>query len=163
FVTSLQLEPLYLQQLSWDQELEKLANPLCPGEIGDLPLYTRRLQAVHAKNKQLKQTEKGLRGGKGGPDPEGLEVLSSLRAQMKSMLDEAYAMPCHGCPVQKPCSKQTERIRHLESRKRDLAKRIERETTRYWKTFESLANILRMEGYLQGNSPTRLGETAAAI
>ncbi len=163
FVTNQQLEPLFVQQLSWEQELERLSHPLCPGELGDLPLYGKRLQAVHAKNKQLKQTEKGVRGGKGGGEEEAQAVLLKLRAEMKDMLNEAYAMPCHGCPVQKPCSKQTERIRHLESRKRDLSKRIERETTRYWRTFEALANILRLEGYLQGNTPTKLGEAAAAI
>jgi superfamily II RNA helicase len=157
FVINRQLEPLHLQSLSWDQELERLSHPLCPGELGDLPLYSRRLQAVHAKNKQLKQTEKGLRG------KAGADALGELRAQMKSMLEEAYSMPCHGCPVQKPCSKQTERIRHLESKKRDLTKRIERETMRYWRTFEALANILRIEGYLQGHTPTALGLTAAAI
>lgn len=163
FVINQQLEPLFVQQLSWEQELERLSHPLCPAEIGDLPLYGKRLQAVHAKNKQLKQTEKGLQRAKGGVEDEAQSVLLTLRAEMKAMLSEAYDMPCHGCPVQKPCSKQTERVRHLESRKRDLAKRIEKETTRYWRTFESLGNILRLEGYLQGNTPTKLGEAAAAI
>jgi len=165
FLVSQQLEPLFVQKMSWEHELERLSHPLCPGEIGDLPLYSRRLEAVRTKGKQLKMIEKGLRpeGGSSQAARPGLAAMQALRQEMKAALDEAYAMPCHGCPVQKPCSKQTERLRHLEVRTRELSKRIERETARYWCTFEALSNILRLEGYLDGNTPTALGRTAAAI
>jgi len=165
FMINQQLEPLYLQQMNNDRELERLAHPLCPGEIGDLPLYARRLDAVHAKNKQLKQIEKGLRAGdgSGARSADGAAAVSAIREQLKGMLDEAYSMPCHGCPVQKPCSKQTERVRHLQGRQKEISKRLERETTWYWRTFQALANILRLEGYLEANTPTARGQTAAAI
>ncbi len=165
FVLSRCLEPLFIEQSLYEQNIKKLTQPLCPGEIGDLNQYTRRLAAVHAQNKQLKQMEKGLRAGgkESAGDPVAVEAVNNLRAQMKSALDMAYSMPCHGCPVQKPCSKQTERIKQQESRNRDLSKRLEKEMTRYWRTFEALANILRLEGYLQGSTPSALGHTAAAI
>jgi superfamily II RNA helicase len=72
-------------------------------------------------------------------------------------------MPCHGCPVQKPCSKQTERVKQLEKRIKEFDRRIFKETTKYWRTFEALANILRLKGYLDGNRPTALGRMATGI
>lgn len=163
FVLNQRLQPLFDDQELSARELERLSKPLCPGEIGDLPLYAKKLDAVHSANKQMKQIEKGLRGGHGKRDSGADEAIAALKNQMKQMLAEAYAMPCHGCPVQKPCSKQTERVKHLETRQRDATKRIEREKTRYWRTFTALADILRLQGYLQGNTPTKRGETAAAI
>lgn len=165
FLVNQQLEPMYMQKLAWEQELEHLSHPLCPGEIGDLPLYTRRLEAVRTSHKQMKHTERGLGGKRSQAKEEasGEVILTELRDQTKEMLAEAYAMPCHGCPVQKPCSKQNERVKHLTSRLKDLDKRIHKENNRYWTTFESLCDILRMQGYLSGNSPTKLGIMAAGI
>jgi hypothetical protein len=37
-------------------------------------------------------------------------------------------MPCHGCPVQKPCSKQTERVAQLEKRTKEFDRRIGRDS-----------------------------------
>jgi superfamily II RNA helicase len=79
------------------------------------------------------------------------------------MLSEAYAMACHGCPVQKPCSKQTERVRQLEKRIKEFDRRISKETTKYWRTFEALSNILRIKGYLDANKPTALGRMTTGI
>ncbi len=163
FRVSQELEPLHLQQMSWEAELERLAHPLCPGEIGDLPLYSKRLEAVRNKHKQLKLMEKGLRGGKTGRDAGGVEAVTALRMEMKEILDKAYAMPCHGCPVQKPCSKQSDRIRHLRGRVADVGKRIHKESGRYWRTFEALSDILRLQGHLNGNVPTALGRMAAGV
>ncbi len=163
FLVNHQLEPLYMQKLAWEQELERLSKPLCPGELGDLPLYTRRLDGVRAKHKQLQQTARGLRAGKEQGQQVAEAALGPIRQQIKDMLAEAYGMPCHGCPVQRPCSKQTDRIRHLDARVKDLNKRITKESRRYWRTFEALTDILRMEGYLDGNTPTHLGKMAAGI
>jgi superfamily II RNA helicase len=160
FLVNRELEPLELQKLQYEQELERLANPLCPDRPGDLPLYSRRLEAVRAKHKQMQLTMKGLKGN----DPSVVhEALEPVRHEIKEMLQVAYEMPCHGCAVQKPCNKQTDRIKHLESRLKDLNKRIAKESARYWTTFQALANILRLEGYLDGNSPSALGQTAAGI
>jgi superfamily II RNA helicase len=168
FLLNEQIEPLHLQKIAWQQELEKLSHPLCPTEIGDLPLYLRRLDQARAKQKQMRSMDKGMHK-RTEPhlvqkDEEALLVaLEAVRQDMKDVLAEAYRMPCHGCPVQKPCSKQSDRVRHLQTRIKDVDKKISRESTKYWHTFESLANVLRLEGYLQGDTPTALGRTASAI
>ncbi len=138
-----------------------LASPLCPKEPGDLPLYARRLDAIRAKHKQLKQMERGLKNNT--KDPDAHTALASMHDSINSNLLEAYAMPCHGCPVQKPCSKQTERVNQLQKRVKEFDRRIAKETNKYWRTFEALGNILRIKGYLDGNSPSKLGKMAATI
>lgn len=184
FVTNQQLEPMFIQRMQLEAELDKLKEPLCPGEVGDLGLYAKRLEAIRAKHKQLKQMEKGLNGGSNrvphgrrarskrkAPDTPPLahddsqikDAMATMKEEISGLLDQAYAMPCHGCPVQKPCSKQTGRHDQLTRRLKDLDRRIERETGKYWRTFQSLADVLRLFGYLEGNAPTRLGRMAACI
>ncbi|MGH9552800.1 MAG: hypothetical protein ACRD3W_25700, partial [Terriglobales bacterium] len=161
FMINQQLEPLHEQKMGWERELERLQNPLCPGELGDLPLYARRLDTIRSKHKQLKQMERGLKGH--GRTQEGEQALGGVHQDIDSLLGEAYAMPCHGCPVQKACSKQTERVAQLQKRIKEFDRRILKETTKYWRTFEALANILRLKGYLNGSSPSELGKMAASI
>ncbi len=206
FKTNHVLEPLFVERMDAEVELSDLVKPLCPGEIGDLNLYAKRLGAIRAKHKQLKHMEKGLRSSKkrsatksgadrrdtksgaglgtrfgadaarqaaalSGADVEppedawsdGEQALANMRSDISNLLGEAYSMPCHGCPVQKPCSKQTSRISQLEKKIKDLSRRIDRETGKYWRTFEALADILKMQGYLDADVPTRLGRTAACI
>lgn len=162
FLINLKLEPLYEQNMTWQKELDKLSKPLCPGEIGDLPLYSKRLEAIKVKHKELKQMERGLKVGS-NLEREAIVALDTVRTGINTMLTEAYSMPCHGCPVQKPCSKQTERINQLTRRIAEFNRRIQKETTKHWRTFEALANILRTLGYLDGNTPTKLGRMAAGI
>lgn len=162
FLVNQQLEPLFEQKMSWETELERLQSPLCPTEIGDLPLYAQRLEMIRSKHKQLKNMERGFKGGS-KQDPTANEALDAVHSQINSLLGEAYGMPCHGCPVQKPCSKQTDRVKQLEKRIKEFDRRIYKETTKYWRTFEALANILRLKGYLDGNRPTALGRMATGI
>ena len=163
FLINHQLEQLFAQKLDWESELPRLRAPLCPADPGDLSLYAKRLENVRSRHKQLKQMEKGLKGTAAKNRQEAIDALADMKIGIQSLVKEAYAMPCHGCPVQKQCSKQTERVASLEKRIKDLDKRVARETTYYWRTFEALANILRMEGYLDGNRPTALGRTASGI
>jgi superfamily II RNA helicase len=149
--------------MGWERELERLKSPLCPDVIGNLPLYAKRLEAIRAKHKQLKIMERSLKSGKNKADADGEEALTTVRNEISELLSEAYAMPCHGCPVQKPCSKQTERERQLEKRIKEFDRRIQKETTRYWRTFVALADILRLKGYLDGDKPTKFGQMAASI
>jgi superfamily II RNA helicase len=174
FKTNHELEPLFEVKMKLEHELQDLQGPLCPGELGDLGLYAKRLGAIRHKHKQLKYMEKGLRPQKklvsakpGTPEinetPEGEAALNAQRDEISVLLREAYAMPCHGCPVQKPCSKQTSRIEHLERRIKEINRRLEKETGKYWRTFESLTHILRLQGYLDGDKPSKLGHMAACI
>lgn len=181
FLTNKMLEPLYVKQMQSQAELKRLEDPLCPDEIGDLELYSKRLGSVRTRHKQLKQLEKSLkpknrphhgrsaRSKKKNTQTETVDnsqvltAIEDLKKEIAASLDEAYAMPCHGCPVQKPCSKQTSRIAQLTKRTKDLNRRIQRETGKYWQTFQSLADILRLKGYLNGNTPTQIGRMAASI
>ncbi len=158
FLVSDQFKPLYQEKLSMEAELKRLSHPLCPGELGDLNQYSNYLEAVRSQHKQLKQMEKGVRG-----DRTAIQETEFLKNKIKEFLDKAYAMPCHGCPVQKPCSNQTDRIHHLKARLKEINRRLEYETTKNWRTFEALSNILRAQGYLDGNVPTELGCMAAGI
>jgi superfamily II RNA helicase len=183
YVINEALEPWFLQKMAWEQELDRLAEPLCPGELGDLPLYTKKMEAVSAKQKQLKAIERGLSGTKGGAghgNPAGKKqgvydkdvtgksdsgdgTVALMVNQIEELAAQAHGMPCHGCPVKKPCGKQADRIASLTAKVKELDRRIERETTRNWRTFEALCNILRLSGYLMGDTPTKLGQMAAAI
>jgi superfamily II RNA helicase len=159
-----QLEPWFLQKMAWEQELAKLSGPLCPDEIGDLKLYQRRMDLHQAKSRQLRQLERGLAGARQSGDTEyGAEAVQGLRSEAQKFQKEAHGMPCHGCPVQKPCSKQDERVKVLESKLKEMNRRITREVNRNWRTFEALCNILRVQGYLNGETPTQLGQLCASI
>lgn len=162
FLLQQQLDPLFLQKMVWERELEKLKNPLCPGELGDLPQYNRYLEAAAAKQKQIKHMERSLaqHGDTGGS---GAEAVDALRVESAEFTQKAHDMPCHGCPEQKPCSKQSDRIKVLENRIREMTRRIGKEHGKYFREFESLSNILRLQGYLDGGTPTKLGEMTAAL
>jgi superfamily II RNA helicase len=154
-----ELEPWFLQKMVWEQELERLSKPLCPAEPGDLPLYRKRQEAHRVKEKQYKQMERGLKPGGEGTD----DALNAMRGEVRQSLAEAQQMPCHNCPEQKPCGSADERTKHLQNKLKDLNRRISRGVGRNWALFEALANILRVQGYLDGDTPTKLGEMAAAI
>ncbi|MDR3614607.1 MAG: DEAD/DEAH box helicase [Candidatus Obscuribacterales bacterium] len=159
FLVNTQLEPLYEQNMVWQNELDRLQSPLCPTLPGDLPLYVKRLEAIRFKHKQLRQMERGLKHN----EPEAQSALQVVHAEINDTLNVAYAMPCHGCPEQKPCSKQSERVKQLEKRIKEFDRRIEKETTKYWRTFVALTDILRLKGYLDADKPTALGRTATGI
>lgn len=160
FTVSHELNPLYEQKMLIEGELERLAKPLCPTEIGDLGLYKRSMDAYNTKTRQVKLTKRGLSGADVA-DAEG--VLLALQTEAREFLDKAQSMPCYNCPVQKPCAKQGDRIKTLTHRLKDTDKRINRESGKYWRTFESMANILRLQGYVNGETVTDLGKMAAAI
>jgi superfamily II RNA helicase len=162
FLINQVVAPLYEQRLEYEGEIERLSKPLCPAELGDLALYRKRLDGVHALQKQYKHAEKGLKTHDASEE-EVNESLHGARQQIKDLLKQANDMPCHGCPEQKPCSKQTDRLRSLKSKVNNMTKRIDHETSKYWKTFQSLCDILRLTGYLDGYKPTKLGKMAAGI
>lgn len=162
FLMHKQLDPLFLQKMVWERELEKLSNPLCPGERGDLPQYNRYLEAASAKQKQLKNFERSL-AQHGDTTGSASQAIDDLKTEAQNFQQQAHAMPCHGCPEQKPCSKQSDRVRVLEGRIKEMTRRINREHGKYWREFEALSNILRLQGYLDANTPTKLGEMTAAL
>ncbi|MBY0358913.1 MAG: DEAD/DEAH box helicase [Candidatus Obscuribacterales bacterium] len=154
------LEPLYEKKMSIERELDKLSRPLCPGELGDLSLFKRHMDAYNAKSKQLKLTRRGLQGVDGATAEAS---LAPLEAEAQSFLVQAQAMPCHNCPEKNPCAKQADRLKTLNNRLKETDRLLSREGGKYWRTFDRLANILRLQGYLNGGTVTELGKMAAAI
>lgn len=162
FLLQQQLDPLFLQKMVWERELDKLSKPLCPGELGDLPQYTRYQEALSTKQKQIKNIERSL-AQYGDTDRGGADAVAALKAEAQEFQEKAHAMPCHHCPEQKPCSKQSDRVRSLENRVKEMNRRIGKESGKYWREFESLSNILRLQGYLDADTPTKLGMMTAAL
>ncbi len=160
FVINRELEPLYEQKMALEAERNKLSSPLCPGEIGDLPKYKQLSEEQNTKSRQIKLIR---RGSQGGPDVAVECAVAALQIEINSVADKAQAMPCHKCPEQKPCGKQGDRIRTLTNRLKETNRRITAETIKYWHTFESLSNILRMQGYLNADTVTDLGRMAGSI
>ena len=165
FVLSIEMEPVFEQKMSFENELAALSKPLCPDEIGDLNSYKRKMDIHAAKLKQSKLMKRNYSPGRHRADEEKelFAAVASLESEMKQVLDEAKKMPCHNCPVQKPCAKQTDRIRTLNNKLKEANRIIAVETGKYWRTFESLANILRLQGYLNADTVTDLGKMTAAI
>lgn len=164
FVINHELDPLFEQKMALEDELSRLSKPLCPDRIGDLSLYKKCMDAHDTRLKQIKLIKRGVAGGRlPNDDKELVSTVLTLEKEMDGLLAEAREMPCHGCPVQKPCSKQNDRIRTLTNRLKESNRVIGKETGKYWRTFENLANILRMQGYINANTVTDLGKMAAAI
>lgn len=160
FVINRELEPLFEQKMAIEAELNHLSKPLCPGELGDLAAYKRLGEAQNAKSKQIKL----IRRGAAGPGDSGVEsAVASLEMEINDIARRSQAMPCYKCPVQKPCGKQSDRVRTLTNRLKETNRRITEETIKYWHTFESLSNILRLQGYLNADTVTDLGRMAASI
>ncbi|MBX9689492.1 MAG: hypothetical protein K2X27_22470, partial [Candidatus Obscuribacterales bacterium] len=164
FVISHELEGIFEQKMAVEDELGRLSKPLCPGELGDLQVYRRKMDVHLAKLRQVKSMKRGFSSGKRPEEERELfAAVAKLEADMAVILEDAKKSPCHGCPVQKPCSKQGDRLRTLNNRLKESTRVINRESGKYWRTFDSLANILRMQGYINADTVTDLGKMAGAI
>lgn len=159
-----QLEPWYLQKMAWETELASLSKPLCPKELGNLSTY-RKLQEKHQnKLRQLRSLQRGSKPAvKAHLQPEIQETAETITHELNEALHEAESMPCFNCPVINPCGKQQDRIRFLENKLKELNRKLDKQASRYWKTFDALSNILRLEGYLNGDTVTDIGKFAAAL
>lgn len=160
FVINRELEPLYEQKMLIEAELDKLSKPLCPGEIGDLGDYRRLYETQNVKNKQIRNIRRGMQGE---PERAVEAAVAALTDEVNAINSQAQASPCHRCPVQKPCAKQSDRVKTLTNRLKETNRRITAETIKYWHTFDNLSNILRLQGYLNADSVTDLGKMAASI
>ncbi len=142
------------------KEAEKLNNdildlqhPLCPGEIGDLNHY-------HAMQNKLDETRKLKKLYEKNLDP----AVDELEAHLEILTMEAKNYPCNGCPKQKPCSKQMDKIKRYRKQLKDLEYDIERRKSQLWIEFEAVINLLRDENYLDQNyKATEWGRTCAAL
>jgi superfamily II RNA helicase len=65
--------------------------------------------------------------------------------------------------MQKAPGRQEKQIVKTAERLKFLERHIQRESNKYWQSFEALAGILSLSGYLDANRPTKLGHLAQGI
>jgi len=140
--------------LAMDREIARRSERMCPDEPGDLRRYKSLYEQLRASRKQAKGMRRG--GASGG-------AVDALTERAASLLNEARALPCHGCPVQEPCGRQDDDVRRLQNQRAEMARRVRRITTPYRDQFESLSWVLEDAGYLEESVPTAAGRMAAAL
>lgn len=164
-----------------DEQIQRLSGPLCPDEIGDLPRYHKLYDQIRSLRKQTRAMQRGVDAGAQPPDRPGrtrrrqaamservrtlgLEAtIGGQRERAAALLEEVKAMPCHGCPVQDPCGRQGDDLRHVQNRRADLVRHMRRAGTPYQQQFEDLSAVLSDAGYVQNDVPTAAGRMAAAL
>ncbi len=136
-----------------EKQIEELKHPLCPGEIGDLNHYAD-MQVKLDETRRLKKTmEKNLDSN-----------IDEIEATLEILTMEAKSYPCNGCPKQKPCSKQMDKIRRYRKQAKELEARMVNIKEDLWNNFSCVVELLKEEKYLDANyHATELGKTCAAL
>lgn len=148
-----ELLPLKREIKDLENKVIDLQSPLCPGEIGDLNQYKKLQDKIDDARRQKKKLEKNL-------DP----AAEEMEDMIKILTEEAQNYPCNGCPKQKPCSKQQEKIKRYRRKSKDLEHDIKSKEEQYWIQFENIVNLLKEKKYLdENNKPTDLGRTCASL
>lgn len=136
-----------------EDQIMDLQHPLCPGEIGDLSYYREMQSKLDATRKQKKQLEKAM-------DPS----VDELEGSLEILTMEAKNYPCNGCPKQKPCSKQMDKIKRYRKQSKKLEEKIEDIKSMNWENFERVVELLKSEKYIDANyKPTDIGKTCSTL
>ncbi len=126
-------------------EIDFLVKPICPTELGDLSSYRSKTNYLKTLKLKLKQNHKNI-------------PVEEINKSIQELSNETTSMPCHNCKVQNKCSNQKERVKKLEKKIKNLDSQKNFEANRNSKTFESIANILRLKGYITKDKPSSLGQ-----
>lgn len=136
-----------------ESQIEELQHPLCPGEIGDLNHYMEMQAKLDATRRHKKLLEKQM-------DPH----IDELEASIEMLTMEAKSYPCNGCPKQKPCSKQMDKIKRYRKQAKELENKIENIQNMTWESFEKVLNLLKTENYIDDKfKASKKGETCASL
>lgn len=135
-----------------ENQIMDLQHPLCPGEIGDLSHYRELQSKLDNTRREKKQLEKKL-------DPNAQD----LEAAVEMLTMEAKSYPCNGCPKQKPCSNQMDKIKRYRKQLRKLEERIANIKNWSWENFEKVMDLLIEERFIEGDKPTKKGEICASL
>jgi superfamily II RNA helicase len=136
-----------------ENQVMEAQHPLCPGEIGDLNYYNEMQSKLDETRRRKKEYEKNL-------DPR----VDELESTLEILTMEAKSYPCNGCPKQKPCSKQMDKIKRYKKQVKDIETKILDIKNMNWENFERVINLLKKEGYIDSNyKVTEKGRTCAAI
>ena len=144
-------ENVELKQL--ESEIQDLQHPLCPGELGDLNHYLDMQNKLDQTRKQKKIMEKNLASG-----------VEELEASLEMLTMEAKGYPCNGCPKQKPCGKQMDKIKRYRKQAKSIESHISSAKEDLWNEFSCVVELLKEEKYLDKDyNATELGKTCAAL
>jgi superfamily II RNA helicase len=136
-----------------EAQLIEAQHPLCPGEIGDLSYYYEMQAKLDETRRRKKEYEKNL-------DPR----VDELEATLEIVTMEAKSYPCNGCPKQKPCSKQMDKIKRYKKQVRDIDAKILDIKNMNWENFQKVINLLKKEAYIDDNyKVTEKGRTCASL
>lgn len=135
-----------------DEQIMDLQHPLCPGEMGDLNHYRQMQGKIDATRREKKEFEKKLR-----PEAQELEAIIEM------MTMEAKNYPCNGCPKQKPCSKQMDKIKRYKNQMKKTELKVSEIKNWSWENFEKVINLLIEVGYIDQDKPSKKGEICASL
>ena len=135
-----------------EDQLIDLQHPLCPGEIGDLSHYNDLQSKLDETRREKKMLEKRLAGG-----------TQDLESAIEMLTMEAKGYPCNGCPKQKPCSKQMDKVKRYRKQVRKIDYRVENIKNWSWENFEKVMDLLIEERFIDNDKPTKKGEICASL
>lgn len=136
-----------------EDQIVDLQHPLCPGEIGDLSHYREMQKKLDDTRRQKKIYEREMN-----------PMIDEIEDSLEILTMEAKAYPCNGCPKQKPCSKQMDKIKRYKNQVRKLEQRINDIENMNWENFEKVVELLKDENYLDKDyNPTDIGKTCASL
>jgi superfamily II RNA helicase len=135
-----------------EDQIMDLQHPLCPGEIGDLNHYRDLQSKLDDTRREKKALEKKL-------DP----AAQDLETVVEMLTMEAKGYPCNGCPKQKPCSKQMDKVKRYRKQVRKIKDRIEDIKNWSWENFEKVMDLLIEERFIENDKPTKKGEICASL
>lgn len=142
-----------IEKKKLEGQIMELQHPLCPGEMGDLNYYREMQTKLDETRRQKKQYEKEMN-----------PMVDDLEASLEILTMEAKGYPCNGCPKQKPCSKQMDKIKRYKSQVKKLDQRVNEIKNMTWENFERVVDLLKDEKYLDKDyNPTELGKTCASF
>jgi superfamily II RNA helicase len=139
------------------KQIEELSGHICPDRIGDLVLYRKwsdRYRTLLHQSQAL---------GQAPQNAQTRREIDRIKAQRQDINLTMESSPCHGCRVQVPCWERKSKLHQLQTWVRNQATNNRAGSTPYWDKFQGLTAVLQELGYLDGNRPTKLGETAAAL
>lgn len=165
FMASINVGHVEREKLDVEARIRSLEAPLCPDEPGDLDRYRSLYDRLRATRKQLKSMNQGQPRKGHRPDPADPleEARRRLNETARQQLDDARAMPCHGCPVQEACARQDADLRRLHNRRSAIQRQVRQVSTPYWNQFRQIADLLEDVGYLRDSVPTSAGRMAASL
>lgn len=160
YSSDFRLKPILFQLEQYDNEIAERTFA-CPSRLDDSKILEYdRLRFLYVQNRQT--YKKILRQEKGKHRALSAEVIE-FGNRNKQDLQKLQSFACDTCKHYKKHAKNLEVIKRIESKKKKLAKEIERQKDIYWNKFMAHRAVLMDYGYLTNDFPTDKGKTTSQI